>query len=317
MQKDKEYPATHSMSTAWYCVDEDGNVGIFDIEDNGPVPEDGYKQNCVEDVFWEYFSHDEGEYRRLYLEPEQIPQMLEPSDMEDVWEPAAFGDKLTNVSWMNVIIQIDMTKFDLLKRAIGMERSPDYPLVCLSQEQGLFYVDFFFNKAGIEFLEKNNVIKAKFKAPKYDTPLDYGNEEEKIRTLHESGKYPLFLYFQDYWPFANPAVRLNNPKCPIKIEQLPKEIQGKIHKLPLKFKDAVRIQLAELMPVNVSCCPEYVYDGKLWSLLKLSDDTNGYYCEKNHMLIPESEFKKYLENGSAEEYEWHKHHYLREKGKND
>lgn len=29
----KEYPATHSMSTAWYCVDEDGNVWIFDIED--------------------------------------------------------------------------------------------------------------------------------------------------------------------------------------------------------------------------------------------------------------------------------------------
>ena len=34
MKTNKEYPATHSMSTAWYCVDEDGNVGIFDIDDN-------------------------------------------------------------------------------------------------------------------------------------------------------------------------------------------------------------------------------------------------------------------------------------------
>lgn len=34
MITDKEYPATHSMATSWYCVDEDGNVGIFDIDDN-------------------------------------------------------------------------------------------------------------------------------------------------------------------------------------------------------------------------------------------------------------------------------------------
>ena len=46
MKQFKEYPATHSMSTAWYCVDEDGNVGIFDIDDNGPVPVGGYEQNC-------------------------------------------------------------------------------------------------------------------------------------------------------------------------------------------------------------------------------------------------------------------------------
>ena len=38
MLKGKEYPATHSMSTAWYSVDKDGNVGIFDIQDNGPIP---------------------------------------------------------------------------------------------------------------------------------------------------------------------------------------------------------------------------------------------------------------------------------------
>ena len=202
MKTDKEYPATHSMSTAWYCVDMDGNVGIFDIENNGPVPKDDYVQNCVEEVFWEDFSHDEGEFRRLYLKTEQIPQMLEPADTEEAWEPAAYGDGLTNVSWMNVIIQIDMTKFDLLKKVIGMEKSPYHPLVCLSEEQGLFYVDFFENKSGIELLEKNNVIKAKFKAPEYNTPNNIDDEKERIITLHESNKYPLFLYLQDYWPFA-------------------------------------------------------------------------------------------------------------------
>lgn len=98
----------------------------------------------------------------------------------------------------------------------------------------------------------------------------------------------------------------------MKLEQLPMEIREKVHKLPLKFKDVERIQLAELMPVDVSCCPEYVYDGKVWLQLRLSDDTNGYYCEKNHKLIRESEFKKYLEEGKAEEWDYHKHHKIKE-----
>lgn len=38
MKQDKEYPATHSMATAWYMVDDEGNIGIMDYEDNGPVP---------------------------------------------------------------------------------------------------------------------------------------------------------------------------------------------------------------------------------------------------------------------------------------
>ena len=32
----KEYPATHSMSTAWYAVDNEGNVAILDFNENGP-----------------------------------------------------------------------------------------------------------------------------------------------------------------------------------------------------------------------------------------------------------------------------------------
>ena len=38
MKLNKEYPATHSMSTAWYVADEEGNVGIMDFNENGPVP---------------------------------------------------------------------------------------------------------------------------------------------------------------------------------------------------------------------------------------------------------------------------------------
>ena len=170
MITDREYPATHSMSTAWYCVDEDGNVGIFDIDDNGPIPEGGNEQNSVEDVFWEDFSHDGVLYKTLHLKPEQLPQMLEPMDIEDVWKREKEIDDWMNMSWMEVIVQIDMTKFETFKKAFEMEDEENHfrPLVCLSVEKGLFLVDFSFNKQGVELLEKNNIIKAKYKAPHYD-----------------------------------------------------------------------------------------------------------------------------------------------------
>ena len=55
---DKEYPATHSMSTAWYCVDEDGNVGIVDIHDYGPIPDECENEKEVNDMFWYDFSSE-------------------------------------------------------------------------------------------------------------------------------------------------------------------------------------------------------------------------------------------------------------------
>ncbi len=38
MKTKKEYPATHSMWTAWFAIDADGNVAIMECDDNGPAP---------------------------------------------------------------------------------------------------------------------------------------------------------------------------------------------------------------------------------------------------------------------------------------
>lgn len=312
MKTNKEYPATHSMATAWYCVDEDGNVGIFDIEDNGPVPEDGYNQTDVNDVFLEDFSVDsELGLKVLNLSPEQVLPMLEPSEDLGEWVKSGYGDGLENVAWMNALVKIDMSKLDIFIKAASKDNYPLFKPVCLSKELGLFYADFFSNKEGIDLLEKNHVIIEKYKPLYYDTPYDENDEEEQKRLGDMNRRYPFYIYLQDYWPFARAARKLNQPQSPMKINQLPIDIQNKIFRLPLRFKDTETIQLAEFMPVSVSGCPEYVYDGNLWSLLKLSDGNCGYYCEKNHNIIPESEFKVYLDEGKAEEYDWDKHHELK------
>ena len=51
MKTDREYPATHSMSTAWYIVDDEGNVGILDYNENGPVPH-GIPEHGISELVW-------------------------------------------------------------------------------------------------------------------------------------------------------------------------------------------------------------------------------------------------------------------------
>jgi hypothetical protein len=311
MKIDKEYPATHSMETAWYCVDEDGNVAIFQIEDNGPVPE-GYDMGWEpEGLFWyEFSSSDEGMIRYLPLTTEQIEPLLIPKkEPKRDWEKS-YGS-VSNYWWNFVIIKIDMKNLPILEKALALNTDKrDYSskkAVCISKKEGLFLVDFAYNQKGVILLEKNDAIQAVYDMPEYWIKDPYDEEDE----VNEEYKlYPVYLYRQNYWPYSGDAVKYVEPRYPLKITQLPKDIQSKVFKMPFKFKDIDNIQLAEHMPVKVSGCPEYVYDGKLWSLLKLSDDTNGYYCEDIHKLILESEFKQYLEDGSAEEFDWNKHREL-------
>ena len=76
MKTDKEYPATHSMSTAWYIVDEEGNVGILYFNENGPVPKET-EQTCIEDLM---FGHEEDWEKKqtlpIELSEQQIFEML-------------------------------------------------------------------------------------------------------------------------------------------------------------------------------------------------------------------------------------------------
>ena len=309
---DKEYPATHSMSTAWYCVDEDGNVGIFDIDDNGPVPVGGYEQNCVEEVFLLDFSHKDKLFKRLKLRPEQIPQMLQLTDIEDKWAPVTNESGLTNSSWMDVIVQIDMSKFDILQKALAYDDSPIYPLICLSEEQGLFFVDFFDNKQGVDLLEKNDVIKAKYKAPYYNTPYKEDDKDEVESFKKVCQKFPCYIYRQNYWPFHDPALRVNNPRYPLRIEQLPEDVRNKVRILPVKFSETERIQLAELLPVEHIWSERYVYDNKIWWELMSSEYETIYYNETTHRIISKKNMDKYLSAGLAEEWDYHKHHKIEE-----
>ena len=90
MKQTKEYPATHSMSTAWYVADEDGNVGIMDFNENGPVPWHTEESSVEELVFGYEKDYEKKEYLLVSLSNEQIDDLLtnphSPEEEENWWD---------------------------------------------------------------------------------------------------------------------------------------------------------------------------------------------------------------------------------------
>ena len=58
---------------------------------------------------------------------------------------------------------------------------------------------------------------------------------------------------------------------------------------------------------------EYVYEGKIWNELAKDETEKIYYHVDSHSIIDEKTMKGLVNKGLAEEYDWHKHHHLKEK----
>ena len=78
----------------------------------------------------------------------------------------------------------------------------------------------------------------------------------------------------------------------MKKSQLPEEIRDKITQLPLKFKDAEKIQLAEYVPVYVELVREEYVDGERWHELPSSKGEKIYYGEESDRVLSKEEFEK-------------------------
>ena len=307
MKTDKEYPATHSMSTAWYCADKDGNVAIFDIEDDGPVPVGCGLDNMLCEILWSTFP-TKGKDKILYLPltNAQIASMLLPlKDRKDEW--VFSGEEWHNYMWSDVIVRIDLEKKNLLEKAILLGKKEYSEVICLSRSEGYYYLSMAYNKQGVELLTSNNVILEMYSAPHYSTRWAERYEEEGKK---QTNAFPLFIYHQDYTPNYLPALRLTNPPSSLKVNQLPKDIQESIKRLPLRFNECEQIQLAEYVPVFGISSAKIFYDNKIWYELASSDDSWFYYCEDTNEKISREEMDSLREKGIAEEYDYSKHHLL-------
>jgi len=130
MKIDKEYPATHSMDTAWYVADEDGNVAIMNYNDNGPVPWET-EETSIEDLVYGHFEdYDEKDFISIDLTDDQIDDLMEnPHQPEE------------EDSWLECIFQIDL---DQEADFLNLAKNPDFEIeLCISKKRGLYSVNCF------------------------------------------------------------------------------------------------------------------------------------------------------------------------------
>ena len=273
MKQDREYPATHSMSTAWYAVDDDGNVAIMDYNENGPVPWQ-IEQTCTEDLV---FGHDEGEgFLPIQLSDDQINELIEasgdPKDDESAW-------------FYDTIVQIDMSQET---EFLGLLEQPDIDLrMIVSKNLGLYMIDcsrcFEDKRKAIHThclksssLHKMLISKMIVKAyePKHFYVDDHLQDGEAVFDV-EFDSAPYFIYGQPYW-IELLAERLNIPKHPVKISQFPEALKKRVHFVPVKFHECKQFQIAEWHPCDFTSGDEKVVNGCRYGLLRLTDGTEAY-----------------------------------------
>ena len=272
MITDKEYPATHSMSTAWYVADEDGNVGIMDFNENGPVPWE-IEETCVEDLV---FGLDE-DYRKniflpINLTDEQIDDLItnphSPKDEKD-WG----GDS---------IVKIDLEQEDdFLKLA----RHPDIDLGhCISKRRGLYYLNCFdCLDTKMEHILKTSTLKKMLDKKMILTVYKLKNfwmedelEDDKVVHKKSFDTAPYYIFHQPYWNNYLPEC-MNEPEHPVTLEQFPEKLRKRVLRLPIKFRETKTFQIAEWHPCRFDSSDDvYLLDGFEYTRFVKSDGSEAY-----------------------------------------
>ena len=274
MKRDKEYPATHSMSTSWYCVDDDGNVAIVDFNENGPVPW-GTPEQSIEYLSYGYCEdEDSDEYTPFSLTEEQIFDLLGDSH-EPTYEDNVFER----------IVEIDKTKEE---RFLELTRNPDCHIeLCLSKSLGLYQIDIERmaqdkdgNWIGIECTTWHKMVDEGVVTKIYSKKEFYTNDmykDDELKFEKDFDTSPYYIFCQPYWPEFL-TTKVSEPSHPVKISQLPAELQRRVIKVHGLFKDMTSFQIAEYHPCSMYSSENgYIVDGCVYDLLPMSDGHKAYF----------------------------------------
>lgn len=308
MKIEKEYPATHSMSTAWYVADKDGNVAIMDFNDNGPVPWE-IEQTCIQDlVFGHCEDYKHNDYITINLTDDQIDDLMEnphqPKD-EDLW--------------IECIFQIDLEQEE---EFLNLAQDPDFEIeLCISKKRGLYLVDCLHctEVCGKKYAVKDSsslkkMINLGMIKQIYNVLNFFSLSEEwvddKVVFEHRFSSAPYYIYAQPYWNELL-AERINTPANPVKIDQFPLPLRNRIPRVPIRFSEYQRFQIAEWHPCCFNCEEEIYINGFIYKPIVLTNGTEAYvytslgeidfydYCsEKSYYKCKECSSKCYTAKGN-------------------
>lgn len=271
MKTDKEYPATHSMSTAWYMVDDDDNVAIIQFENNGPIPVD------VPDTWFDKLLFGPSTVDR---DDDHITFSLTDDQLDEVLENLTYAPTAPDEEkyWDEGITQIDPSREE---EFLALCREGELTVEkCVSRVRGLYLVDYYNCFKHIEkeedspLLDPQSVIRKlidrgiifRYFSCKYLSIDDNKADEsgKKFRLNFES--LPYYLYQQPYNE-EELSERVLTPRHPVKLSQVPEEFRSRIHRIPGRFAEKRYIQIAQHTP-----CRLYGGDGISLSTLPSEED---------------------------------------------
>ena len=195
MKIEKEFPATHSMSTAWYVADEDGNVAIMNYNDNGPVPWETEETSIEELVYGHFEDYDTKDHLTVDLTDDQIDDLMEnPHQPED------------EDSWLECIFQIDL---DQETDFLNLAKNPDFEIeLCISKKRGLYSVNCFectedhgkntvvIESSSLRIMFDHGMIKQIYR-PKSFFISDLWKDGKNVFE-HQFSSAPYYIYAQPY-----------------------------------------------------------------------------------------------------------------------
>ncbi len=259
MKTTKEFPATHSMSTEWFVVDEDGNIAVFDFEEEGPVPEqiaDGDFWGSLDDIG----VPDKHGISSFELTDEQANYMLKQ------FKPISDFSEENEYS---CLVQIKDDEESLNKFLNTFNQDIE---CCLSHKERIYYVGWFWDYDATAAIKKNRIELVK------EICIGFLQEYFDADILSDESVFPFYCYKQDYDSRMILPQRTAIPKYPLKENQIPEENRKKLIHLPVKFSECSGLQVAQYVICNryfTSYDDDYNYNGRTYAKFP---KTGGGFC---------------------------------------
>jgi hypothetical protein len=241
MKTDKEYPATHSMETAWFASDIDGNVAIFQFEEDGPSPIPF--TDMQSDDLMSLIGIKKNDVAVMPFSKEQIDELKR--NLKPV-------HSINDISW-NSNILINPTKFDTFIKA-GVKFD-----LCYSEEEGFYHI-YYIEKQS-ESIKKLIAEGDVYGVQECNIEL-YSLDNRPDKSEHRLAHFPFYVYEQGLYLNVAPE-RVVSPKLPFKVEQMPEKAKEYMFHLPVRFAEKEHLEPSEFI------------DSQCWLFHNHTKEVNG------------------------------------------
>ena len=242
MKIDKEYPATHSMDTAWFACDLDGNVAIFQFEEDGPGPipfTDIHTDELIPKL-----GEKENGYYVMPFNKEQI------EELKKGLKPVHTKDEIRHQC--NILINPNVID-DFINAGAEID-------LCYSAEEGFYHLEYWhLDEYSIldDFIEKGDVLGAQ------ECEIEiYFEDCRNDCSEHRLAHFPFYVYEQTRCINCAPE-RVVVPQHPMKVDQMSDKAKVYMFNVPVRFAEKEYLEPAEFI------------DSQCWLFNNHTKEVNG------------------------------------------